>query len=170
MTEIFMHGILAKKFKEKYCFSLNKFEEVLSAIECVEPEFRSFLSNNFDSMEFAILCDGKTVNSESDCLSACPKRIDLVPAAKGSLPQFAIFLIMLFVNVGIAMIQAANSVPKPQMDNNSEQAVKTKSYEFNGEANIQRQGRPVPVGYGRLRVGSYVVGAQTWNRNLFITK
>ena len=81
----------------------------------------------------------------------------------------AMFLIMLFINVGIAIIQAANSVPKPQMDNNSEQSAKTKSYEFNGEANIQRQGRPVPIGYGRLRVGSYVVGAQTWNRNLFNT-
>jgi|TARA_B100001094_G_scaffold324511_2_gene377214 predicted phage tail protein len=167
MTEVFLHGILEKKFREKYLFSLNRFEEVMSAMECVEPRFRQFLAQNFDSMEFSILCDGKVVDSESECLKSCPKRIDLVPAAKGSLGPFATFLIMLFINVGIAIIQAASSVPKPEMDNNSEQSVKTKSYEFQGEANVQKQGKPVPVGYGRLRVGSYVIGAQTWNRNLF---
>ena len=167
MTEVFLHGILEKRFRKKYSFSLSRFEEVMSAIDSAEPEFRHFLAQNFDSMEFSILCDGKTVNMHSDCLKNSPSRIDLVPAAKGSLEPFTMFLIMLFINVGIAIIQAASSLPKPEMDNNSEQAVKTKSYEFNGEANVQKQGKPVPVGYGRLRVGSYVIGAQTWNRNLF---
>ena len=167
MTEVFLHGILEKKFRKKYSFSLNRFEEVMSAIDASEPKFRQFLAQNFDSMEFSILCDGKIVNSESSCLSECPSRIDLVPATRGSIGPFAMFLIMLFINIGIAIIQASSSVPKPEMDNNSEQSVKTKSYEFNGEANIQKQGKPVPIGYGRLRVGSYVIGAQTWNRNLF---
>ena len=127
-----------KKFRKKYSFSLSRFEEVMSAIDSAEPEFRHFLAQNFDSMEFSILCDGKTVNMNSDCLKNSPSRIDLVPAAKGSLEPFTMFLIMLFINVGIAIIQAASSVPKPEMDNNSEQAVKTKSYEFNGEANVQK--------------------------------
>lgn len=33
------------------------------------------------------------------------------------------------------------------------------SYSFNGAVNTIRQGNPVPVGYGRLRVGSQVISA-----------
>lgn len=167
MTEVYLHGILAKKFRPKYSFSLNSFGEVMSAIDCIEPKFRLFLSKNFDTMEFSILCDKKTVTPESKCLSECPQRIDLVPCAKGSLGPFAWFIITLVINIGIAILTAGNSVPKPQMDNNSEQAAKTKSYSFAGETNLQRQGKPVPIGYGRLKVGSYTIGSQAWNRNLF---
>jgi predicted phage tail protein len=33
------------------------------------------------------------------------------------------------------------------------------SYAFNGPVNTTAQGNPVPVGYGRLRVGSQVISA-----------
>ena len=62
---------------------------------------------------------------------------------------------------------AANSVQAPTMDNASTQSAKTSSYSFRGETNVESQGKPVPVAYGRLRVGSNVIGNQTWNRNLF---
>jgi predicted phage tail protein len=40
------------------------------------------------------------------------------------------------------------------------------SYSFNGAVNTTRQGNPVPLGYGRLRVGSQVISASTETNNL----
>jgi predicted phage tail protein len=110
-----------------------------------------------------MLVDGKILSLE-DANRKDMKRIDIVPAVKGGLFWFIVGLI---VSIGISVIMAANSVQPPAMDNASTQSAKTESYSFRGETNVESQGKPVPVGYGRLRVGSYVIGNQTWNRNLF---
>ena len=172
MTEVYLHGILAKKFKEKYCFSINSYLDIFTAIDTNTPNFITFLQNNCQKMGLSILVDKEVLkedkfNSKPDM----PKRIDLVPACEGSaITALGWFLISILVTTVISVIFAANSAKPPKMDNNSEQSIKTSSFEFSGEVNLEKQGRPVPVGYGRLRVGSYVVGSQIWNRNLFNTK
>lgn len=63
------------------------------------------------------------------------------------------------IGVGIAMmgIQMALA-PKPNMDRPSADVNSAKqSFLFSSKANTAEQGIPVPVGYGRLRVGSAVV-------------
>ena len=91
----------------------------------------------------------------------------MVPAFSGGFISLGWFIVGLFAAAGIAYLFAASSMSPPEMDNNSEQSIKTKSFQFSGEINLEKQGKPIPVGYGRLRVGSYVVGSQIWNRNLF---
>ena len=63
------------------------------------------------------------------------------------------------IGVGIAMmgIQMALA-PKPKMDRPSADVNSAKqSFLFSSKANVAEQGIPVPVGYGRLRVGSAVI-------------
>lgn len=63
------------------------------------------------------------------------------------------------IGVGIAMmgIQMALA-PKPKMDRPSADVNSAKqSFLFSSKANTAEQGIPVPVGYGRLRVGSAVI-------------
>lgn len=163
MVEVYLHGIFEEKFRSKYNFELDSIADVLKAIDAVESNFMSFLARNHDQMEFSILVDGKVLSLE-DANKKDMKRIDILPAAKGGLFWFIVGLI---VSIGISVIMAANSVQAPTMDNASTQSAKTSSYSFRGETNVESQGKPVPLGYGRLRVGSNVIGNQTWNRNLF---
>jgi predicted phage tail protein len=163
MVEVYLHGIFEEKFRSKYNFELESIADVLKAIDAVESNFMSFLARNHDQMEFSILVDGKVLSLE-DANRKDMKRIDILPAAKGGLFWFIVGLV---VSIGISVIMAANSVQAPTMDNASTQSAKTSSYSFRGETNVESQGKPVPLGYGRLRVGSNVIGNQTWNRNLF---
>lgn len=168
MTEVYLHGILAKKFKEKYILDVSRPEDIFVAIDSNSPRFITFLQNNVDKMNLSILVNKKVMsNNTSRFQAGLPRRIDLIPTCEGAFISLGWFLVSLVVSVAVSYLFAANSIAPPEMDNNSEQSVKTKSFEFSGEVNLEKQGKPVPVGYGRLRVGSYVVGNQIWNRNLF---
>ena len=63
------------------------------------------------------------------------------------------------VGVGIAMMGLQMALaPKPKMERPSADVNSAKqSFIFSSKANVAEQGIPVPVGYGRLRVGSAVI-------------
>jgi len=65
-------------------------------------------------------------------------------------------------SVGTAMILggvAQMIAPTPKANEPSERPENKPSYSFNGAVNTTAQGHPVPVGYGRLIVGSAVISA-----------
>jgi predicted phage tail protein len=49
--------------------------------------------------------------------------------------------------------------PKPKGVTNADSPNNQPSYVFNGAVNTQAQGNPVPLGYGRMIVGSAVISA-----------
>ena len=53
----------------------------------------------------------------------------------------------------------ADDRPDAQASEPSERPENKPSYSFNGAVNTTAQGHPVPVGYGRLVVGSAVISA-----------
>lgn len=64
--------------------------------------------------------------------------------------------------VGTSLVIAGASQmlsPTPQTPNQNEQPDNKPSYVFNGAVNTVAQGYPVPVGYGRMIVGSAVISA-----------
>jgi len=67
----------------------------------------------------------------------------------------------LIAGVGISLIAsgvASLLAPTPS-DDLSEKPENTPSYIFNGAINTYQQGNPVPIGFGRLKVGSQVISA-----------
>ena len=105
-------------------------------------------------------------------------RIDLVPIIVGSGIGEALGLIFkaIFPGAGAtlgakvlaAVLQAGIAfllTPKPDLglpaeqDISAEAAAQKESYVFSGNINLARQGTPLPLGYGRLKVGSSVVQA-----------
>jgi predicted phage tail protein len=65
-------------------------------------------------------------------------------------------------SVGTAMMLggvAQMIAPTPKASEPSERPENQPSYSFNGAVNTTAQGHPVPVGYGRLIVGSAVISA-----------
>jgi predicted phage tail protein len=64
------------------------------------------------------------------------------------------------VGVGMALTGVGSLLaPQPKATDPAEAPENKPSYAFNGAVNTTAQGQPVPVGYGRLIVGSAVISA-----------
>jgi predicted phage tail protein len=191
MTQVTLHGILAKEFRKTFSLSIKRPKEVFDAISCVHNNFRNRLVELANQgIHFALLVDGKKMtNIEELSVVSNNQQIDIVPlvcgagkagaiiavivlgvltagagfalgatAAAGSftagaataLQGFGIGLVMMGIQMALA--------PKPKMDRPSADVNSAKqSFTFSSKANVAEQGIPVPVGYGRLRVGSAVI-------------
>ena len=84
MTEVYLHGILSKKFRKKYLFDISRPEDVFKAIDSCSPNFIKFLQNNVDTMDLSVLIDKKVVSPDSFGFRRDQsQRIDLVPVCCG---------------------------------------------------------------------------------------
>jgi predicted phage tail protein len=194
MTDIIVHGILAKEFRANFKFKINSPKEIFDAISCIYPKFRNRLAElTNQGIHYSILINGNKIRSEVDLMSfkEC-QTIDLIPTICGagssggiiatlalglatgglglaaggffgtfaSLSSLAAYSTTLTsIGVGlIGMSVQAMLAPKPDMQRPSADVGAAKqSFNFSSKANTTEQGIPVPVGYGRLRVGSSVI-------------
>jgi predicted phage tail protein len=192
MTQVTLHGILAKEFKKTFSLSIKRPKEVFDAISCAHSNFRNRiveLSNQ--GIHFTLLVDGKKMETvEELSVMSDNQQIDIVPlvcgagavaigvigaglASVGGAIGTSAFLVGLAGSAGAAAIGSAITslgiglvmmgiqmalAPKPKMDRPSSDVNSAKqSFLFSSKANTAEQGIPVPVGYGRLRVGSAVI-------------
>lgn len=118
-------------------------------------------------------------NSELVLKTDTLKTIDIVPVVEGAGNDFfaiIIGVILIIVGIfaggstwyaaalilgGIGLVAAGviNLLSEPPKFENFTEGRQRNSYLFNGPQNTTREGGPVPVGYGRLIVGSHVISA-----------
>ena len=72
---------------------------------------------------------------------------------------------------GVAIL----SMNPPEFDDHTEIVIQkgaggARSYLFNGPVNTNREGGPVPIGYGRLLVGSQMIQATMYTRDIAANK
>jgi predicted phage tail protein len=199
MTDIIVHGILAKEFRSHFKFAIRKPQEIFDAISCICPQFRNRLVElTNQGIHYSLLIDGKKVESEADLrIAKDGQTIDLIPTICGAGSNGGIIAMLVIgiatagvglaaagvfgaaaagiagtigvsagmaatiTNIGIGLIgmgiQAALA-PKPNMERpSSDVSAAKQSFNFSSKANVAEQGIPVPVGYGRLRIGSVVI-------------
>jgi predicted phage tail protein len=191
MTQVTLHGILAKEFRKTFSLAIKRPKEVFDAISCAHSNFRNRIVELANQgIYFSLLVDGKKMNTiEELSIVSDNQKIDIVPlicgagrtgmiigiialgvltagaglaigagAAAGSFAAFA-GSTLVSVGVGIAMMGLQMALaPKPKMERPSADVNSAKqSFIFSSKANTAEQGIPVPVGYGRLRVGSAVI-------------
>lgn len=189
MTQVTLHGILAKEFRKTFNLSIKRPKEVFDAISCAHSNFRNRLVELANQgIHFALLVDGKKMtNMEELSVVSNNQQIDIVPLVCGAGKAGAIIAVIALgvltggvgfamgagvlaggatlgtaltqIGIGLVMmgIQMALA-PKPKMDRPSADVNSAKqSFLFSSKANVAEQGIPVPVGYGRLRVGSAVI-------------
>ena len=187
MTQVTLHGILAKEFKKTFSLAIKRPKEVFDAISCAHGNFRNRLVELANQgIHFTLLVDGKKMATiEEMSIVSDNQKIDIVPLVCGAGRAGMIVAVIalgvltagaglaigagtfagiagstyLTVGVGLIMmgIQMALS-PKPKMERPSADVNSAKqSFLFSSKANVAEQGIPVPVGYGRLRVGSAVI-------------
>jgi predicted phage tail protein len=174
MTTIRLHGILAKEYTDVFSMKIGNPSSVFAAIDCnhrgftkrvVELQKQGFVYDMI--VDKTRITDGYKIDNIKD-----PKTIDLVPVIVGSGAVFGFLFTgskLLFAStlgkfagsLALAGISAALA-PKPDTQNQQVTATadaKKSSFVFGGTVNTASQGTPVPIGYGRLKVGSKVIQA-----------
>jgi predicted phage tail protein len=190
-TKIILHGKLAKIYGKEFEFAnIKKPIDAVIAIETRFPGFRDFIiDSSKKGAHYEIICD----NESEDAFSINNKKqkiqqIQIVPCILGSGP--AVFIVLGAIAVGVAVYGGVSAVaaaffitlglglimagimylltPIPENEPSSEisASVKNSSFMFQSPQNISTQGRSIPICYGKLRVGSYVVGTTISNYNL----
>jgi predicted phage tail protein len=174
MTQVTLHGILAKEFRKTFSLAIKRPKEVFDAISCAHGNFRNRIVELANQgIHFTLLVDGKKMTSiEELSIVSDNQKIDIVPLVCGHGPLAFVIPFILkagaFIAQNAILSQLAVSVvmmglqmalaPKPKMDRPSADVNSAKqSFLFSSKANTAEQGIPVPVGYGRLRVGSAVI-------------
>lgn len=180
MTDVYLHGILAKEYQQHFKFNLKSSTHVLKAIDANREGFAARIFQlQEEGFYYDIVVNKKRIKKPQDFKTLDgASRIDLVPVIVGSGELIIAALIpsaaaatgatatayavaAAVINMGIAFLLT----PKPDLglpaeqDISAEAAAQKESYVFSGNVNLARQGTPLPLGYGRLKVGSSVVQA-----------
>lgn len=180
LTKIRLDGVLGKKFGREWDLSVSSPAEALRLIEANKPGLRNWIINNQDKYNaYRVTCtyaDGheEDLNDTSYDMSRLGlASIRFTPSVEGSgaagkiivgailiAASFVPGLQMLFP-IGVALvlggvIEALSPRPK-KTDSQNDTGIN--SYYFDGPANTETQGSPVPLIYGRVLAGSHTISA-----------
>ena len=169
MTTIRLHGILGKEYEKVFSMKIDNPSSVLSAIDCNRSGFiKRVIELQKQGLAYDIIVDKTRATRPEDLNNAkVPETIDLVPVIVGSGPFATLFTFMfgggfmgsLVGGLAFSAISYALA-PKPEVQGVEATAQASRSsFVFGSPLNTASQGTPVPVGYGRLKVGSKVVQA-----------
>ena len=158
MTTIRLHGILAQKYGEVFKMDISKPRDVIRAIDANRDGFRKTVMDlQKEGFSYEILVNKKRLNKESFLNSKKAQEIDLVPFIVGSGTELLVALVISLVS---AVIQFALMDPGTIDGGQSTVGGANESMMFSSsQINLAAQGSPLPIGYGRLKVGSSVIQA-----------
>lgn len=182
MTKVHIYGRMGEVLGSYHEFACNRLNELFQAIECNTGKFKKYIINN-KKRGIAIFVDGVALEPcdlRESFINIKNKTVKIVPLLVGAgfFTWFATVLIvkagisvgvakaisfvvsavlLTAVAVGIQLLIASLFAPdKPD-------GASSNSYSFGSAENVTRQGLPVPVGYGRFKVGSVVLSASVMN-------
>lgn len=158
MTEIHLHGILGQKYGKLHKFAIKNPQDVVRALEANHENFtkdlKDLLKNN---IIYSIVADNHWIRGSLHCKQQKIKKIDFVPTILGSGPLTVVAFVISVAAAVYSYVQAGKQ-QYPQIPGaEGTTSASSKSLSFSNRENIAEQGNPVPLAYGRLKVGSYVV-------------
>lgn len=159
MTEIHLHGILGKKYGRLHKFAIKEPRDVVRALEANYEGFSKDLKDLLNKkIAYTIVADQQWVRGESFSHKKI-KKVDFVPAIIGSGPTgYAIASLVISVAFAVYSYVQAGKQQYPQIPGaEMTSSASSKSLSFSNRENITEQGNPVPLVYGRLKVGSFVI-------------
>lgn len=158
MTEIHLHGILGKKYGRLHRFAIKEPRDVVRALEANYENFSKDLKDLLKKkIVYSIVADNQWVQGNSFTEIKKIKKIDFVPTIIGSTVGQIIMLVIAVASAVYSYVQAGKQ-QYPQIPGaEGISSANSKSLAFSNRENITEQGNPVPLVYGRLKVGSFVV-------------
>lgn len=178
MRKVRLLGELGKKFGKVFTLDVKDPAEAIRAL-CVNfPEFRQFVSSSEErNVGYRVIVGNEERDLEGLHEPAGKSDIKIVPVLMGAGGDFGQIIIgslliagsfipgnpfsSYMLNAGVAMVLGGVvQMLTPVPDTPDVEGVENRpSYIFNGSVNTSAQGYPVPVGYGRMIVGSAVISA-----------
>lgn len=196
MKEVRLYGHLAKRFGRSHRFDVSNPAEAVRAMCANFPEFEEVVVAHEPGYRVwsgrEQLPDADALHmpiGERDVIKIAPvtagaKRGGLfgiiigavliaasfIPGVQGvTIPLIGSSLSSFFLSTGISMILGGVSqllTPTPKLSAGEQRPENKPSYAFSGPLNVSAQGSAVPVGYGRLTIGSAVVSAGLYASDL----
>lgn len=166
MTEIHLHGILGQKYGKLHKFSVKEPKDVVRALEANYEDFTKDLKDLLKkNIFYTIVADDQWVQGNVFLKKKNIKKIDLVPTILGSGPIAGTAITWWMVAVLVVSIASAvysylqagkQQYPEiPGAEGIS--SANSRSLSFSNRENITEQGNPVPLAYGRMKIGSSVI-------------
>jgi predicted phage tail protein len=153
MVDITLKGILGKQFGSEWKLNVSSVLEIFEAIEANTSKVsKCFYDLQKFATHFIVFIDGKAMPSyllNSNILKKNNK-VEILPIVQGSGAAVALFIIGVLLTVASVVITKMLS-PKAPKD------VKTNSTILGGIRNVTARNIVVPIGYGRLKLGSSVI-------------
>ena len=187
LAKVNFHGNLGKRLGRKsWNLSISSVREAFHAVNTLTERKLSkiFLADHEKRLRYQVKINNKPIDSSNInpdniqtildselCINTKIETIDIIPLLEGSGSK-VMGVIMTVVGVvliatgnvaaGLALLSAGASVllaKPPKFDDfrEIEEGKKKVSYLFDGPTNAANEGGPVPIGYGRLIVGSQVI-------------
>jgi predicted phage tail protein len=182
MRRVILYGPLAERFGKYHEFAVDTAAEAVSALCANFKGFRAYLCNaHVHNLGFKVFVGPHGITDESDLRNPSRQNdaIRIVPRVYGSggvtkiiigavliaagalLSPYSAGASTALIGLGLGLaVQGITQLltPIPKAPTPRETELKT-SYLFSGPENTTAQGRPVPIGFGRVRVGSVVISA-----------
>lgn len=156
MVNIKLHGIFEEYIKTEWQLNVKTVSEVFEAIEANSGKLLEALGNFQEYLtHFIIYVDDKPVPVEyiNSPILKKDSKVEIVPlilSADFGI-TFLIGLLLIAIGTGIQMLITSLMTPKAPKD------IKNNSRLFSGYENVTKRNVAIPVGYGRLKIGSIVV-------------
>tara|TARA_R110001583_G_scaffold48407_1_gene151738 strand:+ start:9787 stop:10464 length:678 start_codon:yes stop_codon:yes gene_type:complete len=159
MRIVNLHGKIAERFGARWELEVDSIVEALRAIDANTGNFFDYLSENRqENKTFSFILDGcsQKIERKEELLTPIPKQcreFHIIPNAEGA-TGVELFVVNLVIALASSFImKALFKPPKPEDEKRS------RSFLFGGAENVAAQAIPVPLGYGRLLVGSVTVSS-----------
>lgn len=178
MTTVSLEGRLGKIVGKSFSFNTRTLKEVLDAIEANTGKLRSYLQLN-GKRAFAIFVNGKEIDpAVSVNTNVKNKKVLIIPILHGAFVATLTTLLVKGMAAGIAktvatfvigtVLGAALSfgislLVSKLLKQDDPETLNTSSFLFGQAENVTKQGVVVPVGYGRMQVGSRVVSVNSFS-------
>lgn len=183
LKKIKLLGRLGKKFGREYLFDVASPSEAIKALCYQVKGFKQYmLEGGGRDQKFKIVVGNEALSDiDKQPYLETSQNISIVPIVKGAGGDFAKVVgialvgIALFNPLGFAFASTlsgalttltvgvslliAGTAAKPDISPQETNRNDDRSYLFNGAVNTTQQGQPIPIGYGRMRIGSQVVSA-----------
>lgn len=187
MLTVRLLGELGKRYGRKHRLDVRSPAEAVRALCANFRDFRQFVASSADRhVGYRVLIQKQDV-SEAELHNPASQTITFVPVVAGAnflkklggvilgaaliaaaffLPPVALIGTMTLASVtftiGVSMVLGGIAQllsPTPKTPDTNAGAANEPSYIFNGAVNTSAQGAAIPVGYGRMIVGSAVISA-----------
>ena len=180
MTNVIIHGRFGEVVGKHHKFACSKLSEVFRAIESNTGMLRRYTSSN-RKRKMSIFVNGKAASDKNfDLVNVKNSEVVILPILMGAIgftimtaistaatltvkAKITAVIINIAFAIGMSLLMSKLLAP------DDPDTASTSSYIFNQAENAVKQGSPVPVGYGRFKVGSTILSVSLINVDKALT-